>query len=275
MLTRSLSEMDRLIVEALPRIRQLPFDVIVHLPRSGTIPASLMATYLRKPLASLDEYIMGVISTRKCDSDATARALLVDDSIRSGVQMTAALDRIMTEKPGAQVCTLAVFSTEVERDFQPDLVLASHEERTYIYPWFMWKTGRIKYCAVDMDGVLCRDCLPHEDDDGEEYLKFLETAEPKFLTSHTIGAIVTSRLKKYRPQTEAWLSKHGVSYKKLIMGPWESKEERRGKASIWKAKKFKSSDLELFVESDDRTARIIKDISGKPVWSVERMECYR
>lgn len=274
MMTHSLSEMDRLIVSNLHKIRALPFDVIVHLPRSGTIPASIIATYLRKPLASLEEFCAGMVSTRKCDSTATKRALLVDDSIRSGVQIEAAIQRLKECGKDEGLVTLCIISVDVARNYQPTLILHHHTDCNYVYPWFMWKTKRVKDIAFDMDGVLCRDCTKDEDDEGKKYLNFLETADPKFLTDYPLGAIITSRLEKYRPQTEQWLAKHGVSYKTLIMGPWSSNDERRGNVEKWKAQKYIASRLGLYVESSDRSAQKIAQLSGKPVWSIERMERY-
>lgn len=272
MMTRSLSHMDRLIVSRLPEIRALPFDVVVHLPRSGTIPAALIATYLRRPLASLEEFCRGIVSTRKSETTATRRVLLVDDSIRTGIQMRHALQRLRAERPDARVLTLAVYSTDFPRTLDPTIILDRHAEDSYIYPWFMWKTKRVRDVAFDMDGVLCRDCSREEDDDGEEYAKFLAHAAPKFLTEYELGAIITSRLEKYRPQTEAWLKQHGFKYRSLVMGPWATPEERRGNAAKWKADEYAKSDASLYVESDDRTARLVAAISGKPTWSIETME---
>jgi orotate phosphoribosyltransferase len=274
MLTRSLRELDLLIVKNLHRVRKIPFDVVVHLPRSGTIPASLIATYLKKPFASVEEYLAGIIYTRKSEYRDFERILLVDDSIRTGKQMQAAIDRIKAMKPNCTIYTLAVFSTKVERKLHPTLILSEHPELLYIYPWFMWKTKHISQCAVDMDGVLCRDCEPHEDDDGQEYEKFLELADVKFHTEFTIGAIVTSRLEKYRPQTEAWLKRHGFKYDQLLMGKWATKQERKGLAAAWKAKMYIHLNKQLFIESSEREAKEIARITGKPVWCIDTQEAY-
>lgn len=269
MLTRSLADMDRLITANLHRIRALPFDVVVHLPRSGTIPASLIATYLSVPFASVDEFCGGIVHTRKSNYAGLNRVLLVDDSIRTGVQMEGAVDRLRNARPDADILTLAVFSTEHPRTHQPTLVLESHAETKYIYPWFMWKSKRIADCAADMDGVLCRDCTRAEDDDGAAYAAFLASADPKFHTVHRIGAIVTSRLEKYRPQTEAWLARQGILYSRLIMGPWASPDDRRGHAADWKGEVYRTLPQSLYIESSERDAAIIARVSRRPVWSVE------
>lgn len=270
MLTVTVEQLDRLIVDNLHAIRAIPFDIVVHIPRSGTIPASLIATYLCKPLASVDEYCRGILSFRKSRYDSKHRILLVDDSIRTGKQMLKYIDKIKRHRPGTEIYTLAAFSTQYPREIQPDIKLYEHAEVMYIYPWFMWKTERIERCAVDMDGVLCRDCTPEEDDDGERYLEFIKGANPKFIPlQHKIGAIITSRLEKYRAPTEKWLQKHGIEYGTLIMGVWETKQERKGKQAEFKAMHYQGGPWELYIESSAKEAPAIAEQSGKPVWCVD------
>lgn len=273
MLVLDVAHLNRLLVEKLHEIRSLEFDVIVHLPRSGTIPASLLSTYLLKPLASVDEFCANMIFTRKSDFKTLHRILLVDDSVRTGVQMKAAVDKIKQLRPDAEILSLAVYSTNYPvgaRLYQPTMYLYNHEDGDYIFPWFMWKTKKISQCAVDMDGVLCRDCTKDEDDDGENYKEFLKNALPKFKTKFPIGCIITGRLSKYRPQTEEWLKRHGIKYNNLIMGEWRDKETRKREgAANWKGKLYKKLPYSLFIESSDKEATIIHNISGKKVWCVD------
>lgn len=277
MLTRNVHNLDNLIVRNLHRIRAIPADVIVHCPRSGTIPASLIATYLCKPMCSVDEYCAGIIPTRKSEYTDLNRILLVDDSISTGQQMEAFIRQIKAVRPEAKIYTLAAYSFRgAKYKLNPTMILETHDDPDYIYTWFMWKTFRLKWCAVDMDGVLCRDVLAGEDDDGEQYAKFLENAELKFKPFEylpgrdVIGAIVTGRMEKYRTQTEIWLKRQGVRYKNLIMCPSKTREERRAiNPAKWKAEIYKASDYKLFIESSTKEAPIISAESGKPVFCVD------
>lgn len=279
----SVAHMNQLIVDNLHRIRALPFDVVVHLPRSGTIPASLIATYLIKPFCSVDEYCAGIIPTRKAVFSGFERILLVDDSIRTGKQMAQAVEKIKAVKPETKITTFSVYDTfpsneEVDnRIMNADLSLHKHDDDFYIFPWFMWKTRRLKKVCVDMDGVLCRDCTKDEDDDGPRYAEFLATAEPKFIPYDThVGFIVTARLDKYKPQTEAWLSKHGITYSKLVMGPWRDRNARKAYgAGRWKGEFFKGVKSPLFIESSVSEAEAINRISGKSVWCVDNQRFYK
>lgn len=280
MLIRTIEHMHQLLVDALPRIRQLDFDVIVHVPRSGTIPASILATYLRTPFCSVDEYLAGIIPLRKTvrggETDLK-KILIVDDSIRTGKQMKMNIDRILAARPGTRIKKFAVYSTIMrDRVVDADLVLSEHHDCWYIYPWFLTKTNKIQKACFDMDGVLCRDCTREEDDDGEKYLSFIRTAAPKLIPQFPIGAIVTSRLEKYRTETENWLARNGVTYTMLVMHPATSIEQRRKmNPSLFKAEFYRDNpQYNLFVESAVKPAQFIAEISGKTVWCIDNSQIY-
>lgn len=279
MLIRDLNELNLLLVQNLERIRAIPFDVVVHIPRSGTIPASILATSLCKPMCSVEEFCRNIVSTRKSERMKTLhRILLVDDSLRTGTQMRKNHDIIAAARPEAQIHSLAVFRTilpEGECIYEPTMTLAQHEDFPYFYPWFMWKSKRIISAAVDMDGVLCGECPRESDDDGEKYLEFLATAPPKYLTRFKIGAVVTSRLSKYRKETQHWLAKWGINYEALHMGPWSSIAERRGNQAQYKGDIYKNlSNLDIFIESSVKEAPDIAAVSGKKVWCVDNQRSY-
>lgn len=283
-------EMERLIVANLHRIRGLGAGVIVHLPRSGTAPAGMIATYLPAPLASVDEYCAGMISDRKCPPFDRNSVILVDDCISAGTQAADAVARIRQANPAAKVTLVAVYdsarATWGARSLPfPAMTLATHRgttSRDYLYPYYIWKSPRLKYVAVDFDGVLCRDATKAEDDDGLNYLRFLREVEPKFLPldrNVMIGAIVTARCEKYRAETEAWLARHGIRYGALHMGPWAGKAERAGggKAAKWKAGVYSAmgKGAALFIESSDTQAREISALTKRAVFSVETMRVYQ
>lgn len=81
--------------------------------------------------------------------------------------------------------------------------------------------------AYDFDGVLCFDPSRRENDDGRRYLEFLANAQPLFVPKYRISVIVTSRLEKYRQQTEEWLNRNGIEFNELVMLDGVSAVERR------------------------------------------------
>lgn len=96
---------------------------------------------------------------------------------------------------------------------------------------------------MDIDGVLCVDPTPEENDDGPRYREFLLNAQPLFIPRTEVGTLVTSRLEKYRPETMAWLKKNHVKYDKLVMLDLPNKEarQRANCHASFKAKEYKLS----------------------------------
>jgi hypothetical protein len=86
----------------------------------------------------------------------------------------------------------------------------------------------------------------------------------------SIPLIVTARIEQYRPQTEEWLRRHGVSVDELVMAPWGSLAERnRHDVAAWKAEHYRrflkrrhALKPPLFIESCPHQAARIARLSG-------------
>jgi uncharacterized HAD superfamily protein len=146
-----------------------------------------------------------------------------------------------------------------------------------LFEWNIYHHNLVRKSAFDIDGVLCFDPTEAENDDGEAYLSFLLNARPKFIPTLPIHTLVTSRLEKYRSQTEIWLRRHKVIFSQLIMLDLPNKEERKrmnvyakNKADIYS----KNDELVLFFESSEKQASEIFSITGKPVFCVETNKLY-
>ncbi|MBZ9659786.1 phosphoribosyltransferase [Mesorhizobium sp. ESP-6-4] len=264
---RSFADLNRTIADNLHRLDRDKFDCVVGIPRSGMIPAALIATSLQKPLADVDGYARGLVAGRSgVQERAGQRVLLVDDSANKGRAMAAAVARIAHQ--ASEITRLAVFGPyQVEPATVCDMFFECvHGPRAF--QWNMMKHIRLDRWCFDFDGVLCRDPTKEENDDGPAYEKFLANAEPLFLPTRPIGHIVTGRLEKYRGATDAWLKRHGVSYTSMTMMPYSTKAERlaAGGRGQWKAEQFKRIGAEFFIESDPKQAGIIARESGLPVW---------
>ncbi len=128
------------------------------------------------------------------------------------------------------------------------------------------------------DGVLCLDPTETENDDGPAYLSFLQTARRLSSPTQVIGHLVTSRLERYRPETEAWLKQHDIRFGKLHMLDVPTAAERRRlnlhgrfKTGIYRG----LDDALLFIESEPDQAREIAESSGKPVLCFATQELFR
>lgn len=252
-------------------------DLVVGIPRSGMLAANLVALHLNLPLLDLESFLYGIPaevgrtaqSTIKCDEHPVEKVLVVDDSILTGLSMSGVRERIERAAPAAQFCYCAIYGA---KRYHPevDLILET-VEHPRIFQWNLMRHCRLGDACFDIDGVLCHDPSPLENDDGQRYLDFLMNARPLMQPRAKIQHLVTSRLEKYRPETERWLAQHGISYGKLWMLGMASGEERRRQNAhaAYKAAIYVKTGAGLFVESDERQAVRIAQLSGRPVLSVE------
>lgn len=269
---RGVADIDRAIAQNLWRIDRHAYDVVIGIPRSGMIPASIIATYLQLPLSTPDGYMADIVHGRGGKRTKTrGRVLLVDDTCNHGTAMARAVQVIGGK--AKQITRLVVYGPyQVENPH--DLVDIWFEELKgpRCLAWNLMKHARLRRMAFDFDGVLCRDPTNHENDDGPRYVEFLRHAEPLFLPRRPIGHIVTGRLEKYRGETEEWLARHGIETSSLVMAPFHDKAERMdamkfaGGRGGWKAGIARELDIDLFVESCPKQAAIIAREARLPVW---------
>ncbi|WP_346795488.1 phosphoribosyltransferase family protein [Halomonas sp. Bachu 37] len=270
------------IAASLFSIQGKGYDLVVGVPRSGMIPASMIALGLHIDVMGLPDFIANqpLITRlrRRAGGQPSAawdarKVLLVDDSVVTGRTMQQARDAI----PGGCPCSIDTLAIYADPDGKQhvDIVL-SIMQSPYIFQWSLFAPAMLSQSCFDIDGVLCVDPTAQENDDGEQYVTFLNNAEPLFLPSARIGCLVTNRLEKYRSQTVTWLEQHGIDYEHLVMLDLPSKEERRrqGVHSSHKGLFYKNSDYIFFIESSPRQAGNIARISGKPVYCYEDNRVY-
>lgn len=260
-------------------LERLPndWDLIVGIPRSGMLPASLMALYLNVQFVDLTGYLEGRILNsgrrgREQKSNGARKVLVIDDSVNTGGQISQARARLAESGITDDISFAAVFVTpgaEQHVDYWCEQI-----ESPRLFEWNIMHHSLLLSSCLDIDGVLCRDPNELENDDGDAYTAFLDQAEPKFLPSVPIGWLVTSRLEKYRPQTEAWMARYGINYRELIMMQAKSKDERiaSGGHGEHKAKAYVQTGADLFIESSVIQAVEIVALSGKPVYCTETLE---
>lgn len=267
---RTLAGMNAAIAANLHRVDRNAFDCIVGIPRSGMIPASIIATHLQMPLSMPEAYTSGIVYGRSGQRVTQGRrVLLVDDSCNKG----RAMDRAVRLLPkGTKVTRLAVFGPyQVEPSSVCDIWFEIvHGPRAFA--WNLQKHIRLPRWGFDFDGVLCRDNTKAENDDGPRYARFLSDVEPLFIPQRPIGHIITGRAEKYRGETESWLKRHGVQFEQLHMTPFHTKAERMsamkfaGGRGAWKGRIAAEIGVELFIESCPKQSAIIAREAGIPVF---------
>lgn len=275
---KTIEHLNLAIVNKLDKIRSLNIDLIVGIPRSGMLPASLIATHLQLPLIDVDGYNYNrwYIRNKKVTvpsdiPNKPLRILLVDDTINTGNAMRNVLGSL--RKSNDTVIKFAVYGSPKNRPEDIDFIC---EECALprAFQWNLWKHKESKNWATDMDGVLCRDPSKRENDRGSRLEQFYKTAEPKFLFSNPIKYIITSREERFRKVTEEWLSKYNIKYESLIMKPsgvsGGNEAHAKYKADILK----KEKGIQLYIESDQRQANFISQQTTIPIWCIDNQKIY-
>lgn len=272
----TLNTLNTLLIQNLHRIPH-DIDVVVGVPRSGLLLANMISCYLNKPLTDVSGVIAGKLfdagfSKNKADwvrdFSSVKKILVVEDSVASGNSINQVKKRL--ELINVEKIFLAAM-VELQAVHTVDLFFAIVPQPR-MFEWNYMHHDFLRYCCVDFDGVLCQDPTPEQNDDGENYRKFMLNAAPKFLPSRPVGWIVTARLKKYVEETQFWLRKNNVQYGNLIMLNLDSAEQRRALKihADYKAQVYSSiKESALFIESDLRQAQTIAQISRKDVFCVE------
>lgn len=262
-----------LLLDIKKNIQKIPsdLDLIVGIPRSGMIPAYMLGLMLSKQVCSLQEFLSEDFKSKttyrvKFSNDVN-NVLIIDDSILSGrasdetkqMVLDAGLDKKYKIKYAAVYYKDDTYKKHID-------IALEKVSSPRVFQWNYLNHCFLQDAAFDIDGVLCKDPTNEENDDGEKYTNFLLNAEPLFIPQYKIPYIITSRLEKYRPQTEKWLKDNNVKYDKLIMLSGYTAEERR-KLNLhakFKAEKYKKlPDIQLFIESDKGQAQEIAKQTGK------------
>jgi len=260
----------QLVKDVIAWSQQLPrdLDLIVGLPRSGMVPAAVLALHRNIRLTTVNDFRDGRIFTGGFRDQHTEikTAMVIDDSTLSGRSLAAASETLKHLK-SIKIYYGAVYAKNTTGLHYKQVDLPRIFEWNWLHHYWM------KQACVDIDGVLCQDPTSAQNNDGLNYLKFLHTVGPKHIPTVQVNTLVTSRLERYRAETVKWLFKHHVSYKKLIMHPAASAIVRRklndhGKR---KAMVYRDPEYKLFIESSDRQAKEIHKLTGKPVFCTDTM----
>lgn len=267
-------------------IHKIPkdIDLIVGIPKSGLLVANLISLYLNLPLTDIDslleERILGSGNTKKKEKwiksvKEARKILLVEDSSLTGTSLKEAKEKLKNFKYRNKIIFLIAYVTNQTSNLAD--IYFEKVEPPRIFEWNCFQNRNLENACVDIDGVLCVDPTEEENDDGENYKKFIRNAKLRIKPDVVLGTLVTSRLEKYREDTEYWLQKNKIEYKNLIMLNLKNKEERikKGCHAEFKGKNYKKiKRADIFIESDSLQAEEIASISGKSVFCIENQKFY-
>ena len=250
--------------------RQLPqFDAICGVPRSGLIPATYIALRRNIRLVTLSDLLRqpeGVIKRAalrpnnpicKYNLPYGNRLLIVDDSTSSDSVTFKDLRSKLETQTDLQITYGAVYRASAKS--QVDCYYREVAQPR-MFEWNWWRNWWTQFALCDLDGVLCEDWKGKSEVSNDlEFAKHVQEVAPLYIPQVPIAAVVTSRIEKYRKETEKWLAKHNVMYSKLIMHSAATPEQRRqmNDHAIQKAEAYKSvPESNFFIESDVRVIRV-------------------
>jgi glycosyltransferase involved in cell wall biosynthesis/uncharacterized HAD superfamily protein/hypoxanthine phosphoribosyltransferase len=257
-------------------------DLVVGVPRSGMLPATMIGLIFNKPVVALDSYLDGKIyemglyrrpKTSITNFSEIKKVLIMDDSINSGHSINTVKEKI--SKSDRHVINTIYGAVYYVRESLHHIDFGLEEcAWPRIFQWNILNSWVLANACLDIDGVVCTDPTEEQNDDGDQYKDFLKKAKPLFLTEFPIGCFVTSRLEKYRALTEEWLRTNHLHFAELIMLDLPTKEERlrQNKHAPFKADVYKNRKEELFIESNLSQAVQISQLTGKLVFCTENME---
>lgn len=272
---RTIADLSNLIRTNLYKIPH-DIDVVVGVPRSGMLPATMIALYLNKRLSDINTFFVGGGKTLLCgergsmlqgQTELINKVLIVDDSVDSGNANQKVRNII---KNSELKCSCIFFAPYVTRSSKGLIDIYLEEvECPRIFEWNLMHHSLLQDSCVDIDGVLNVD--PPIDDDGPIYTKYIKEAPPLFVPTAKIGCLVSCRLEKYRSLTEEWLSNHNIKYDNLILLDFPNKEKRIqwNRHGEYKAEWYKKKKAKMFIESSVYQAQVIANITKRPVICIE------
>jgi orotate phosphoribosyltransferase len=279
---RTVAQLDDAVVSWLADLPR-DIDIVAGVPRSGLLVANLLALHLNIPMTDVAGLVEGRViqaGARFKGSDPRQfltrprHVLVVDDSVCSGSAMRNARAQLAAAALPHRLSFAAVYmAPEARLDGHVDMY-REIVSMPRVFEWNLMHGTVLSNSCMDIDGVLCIDPTNEENDDAHEYLRFLRDTPALLLPSAPVGWLVTSRLEKYRAQTEEWLARHKVRFGELRMMQYPDMAARRAARAYaqFKADIYMETGAWLFIESDAAVAVQIAQLSGKSVFCTETRE---
>jgi hypoxanthine phosphoribosyltransferase len=237
--------LDELAVWTRDFVEHLPqdYDLVVGIPRSGMLVASIIATKLGRPLTTPDLFIEGRWwSSRLLESpepNDVRSILLVDDSVDRGDSLEAAKAIVAQCPRPTRITTAALIAHRPEASGLVDLHyrVVPHPA---IFEWNLMHAKVMTRLSASLEGVLDR---------------------PGRIPMYSIDCVLASGSEANRGETEAFLRKHRVLYDELVM------RDGRSKIEI-----LASAPPDLHLEGTLVEAQQIASATGIPTISLDEMQ---
>lgn len=259
--------------ELLPDLAGVRATGIIGMPRSGMLPASIIAMELALPLLAYDRTTKSIYNIGEgrrrglLDGSKREKYILVDDSVCSGEQMLSAIKALSEVLGHKKTVTCSIFANPGAK-YTPHIVGARYSP-PHFFEWNVFQNFMTEKIAFDMDGIICADPPPIAWSEGKEYEEWIRNPQLLHVPITKNGVVVISaRSERFRRETEDWLNAAGIKVKALILcnNSLVKTPENVGK---WKAEKILQARIEhgisYYMESSYLISREISSRVGIPV----------
>lgn len=246
---------------------------IIGIPRSGLIPASILATNMHLPLFSIDKEgkLIQLQTGGRAEnlSITDGKWLLVDDTCVSGTAIKKAAEKLGLSRD--EYVSLAIYCDNLKSvDFGAFLYYAPH-----FLEWCFVNTFYAKHAYFDLDGIICEDWIDPKGEYTEfgnpDRIKFLYNAKPIYLPRKFPIKIITARPIAFAAITMQWLQKMQIKVEEIYF--WEEHPDERWKHPLtvaeWKADILsrikKRRHVNFYIESNPSQALAIMQLAALPV----------
>jgi len=265
---RSIADLNDAVVNWLARL-PADLDLVVGIPRSGLLVASLISLYRGLPMTDLDGFIEGRLLEAPGRAVPTPLAhdrplsvLVVDDSVYSGKELLRTRTRLREAALPHRIQLGAVYVRPARRravDLYAEVV-----PHPRAFEWNLMHHPYLAMSCLEIDGVLCPAPDPATLADPAARLHHAAMVDPTVRPTTRLGWLVSSRPEGLRDATEGWLARHGIACCGLSLAPpGETPEAEAAR----KAAAYRRARAWLFLEGDGAMAGRVADLVRRPVYS--------
>lgn len=266
------------------------FCGVLGVPRSGMIPASIIAEMLNVGFASVNEFIEkdfdafnnhGARLLNKFNTERK-KILVIDDTCYYGNSLKRTKNLLQPLSDKYEFVFMCVYLEGPLNTMTPDLFLRDIREVTLkseikiaLYEWNIMHHSQ-ESCLYDIDGVIFLD--PPDERNTEDYIEYIKNPTPLFIPSTEKPlTFCTYRLVKYYDITLNSLLKQGIKSSKMHMFNSDDYFERQKTPSyLFKSYVYSKvePDKKIFIESDDVQAYLIHENTKKAVFCTTTNKMY-
>lgn len=196
-------------------------DMVVGIPRSGMIAATLITLYRNLPMTDMEGLFEGRMiksghrSIEQINNDGRrCKALVIDDSVGSGSQMRAAHERLKPLEDRFEFVFAAVYVTEKSRELVDIAMEICPTPRCF--QWNVMNHAYMTRACVDVLALLQPGVSQQAMD--SQRLPELWDQTPLFKPKYKLGSLVVPALSSDRERVEQWMKQHGLSCERIVFG---------------------------------------------------------